>query len=545
MPDSVCKLVSLTRARQQRDLKEGADRGLWYDEAAADHAVQVISSFRHSKDPFAGKRFILEPWQEHDIVRPLFGWKRADGSRRYRIAYIEMPRKNGKSTLAAAIGNYLFLADGVAGAEVYTAATKRDQARIVHSEAMRMISAMQEEDPGFRGHVRSYYNNMCVKSTNSKYEPLSADSGTLDGLNPSGVIIDEFHAHKNRDLWDKLRTAKGARRQPLIFIITTAGFDRSSVCWEVHQQAVQVLEQVRNDDRLFVYITTLDEGDDWQEESTWRKANPNLGVSVSLDDLREECAAAEISSGLENSFRRFQLNQWTTLDARWLDLDKWDACGEPFDVEDLRGRPCYAGLDLATISDLTALVLAFPIDDNVLLVPYFWCPRDAVTVRSKRDLLGYQQWVDDGYIRATPGAETDYDRVRRDIRELGDQFAIQEIAIDRLFQGAQLSHQLADDGFEVVAFGQGFYSMASPTLQFELLVNTGRIRHNGHPVLRWMAANVAVEQDAAGNLKPSKKLSADKIDGIVGSIMALGRLNVADTAGSVYETRGVLTLHGD
>ena len=528
MVNAACKLVSLTRARQKRDLQEGADRGLRYDEAAADHAVQVISSFRHSKGEFAGERFILEPWQEHDIVRPLFGWKRADGTRRYRIAYIEVARKNGKSTLAAAIGNYLFLADGEPGAEVYTAATKRDQARIVHSEAMRMISAMQAEDPDFNGHVRSYHNNMCVKATNSKYEPLSADSGTLDGLNPSGVIIDEFHAHKNRDLWDKLRTAKGARRQPLIFIITTAGFDRSSVCWEVHQQAVQVLEQVRDDDRLFVYIASLDEGDDWKEESTWRKANPNLGVSVSLDDLREECASAEISSGQENAFRRFHLNQWTTLDSRWLDMDKWDLCDEPFDVEDLRGRPCYAGLDLATISDLTALVLAFPSDDNVLLVPYFWCPRDAVTIRSKRDLLGYQQWVDSGHIRTTPGSETDYDRVRRDIRELGDQFAIQELAIDRLFQGAQLSHQLADDGFNVVAFGQGFYSMAAPTLQFELLVNTGRLRHNGNPVLRWMAANVAVEQDAAGNLKPSKKLSPEKIDGIVGSIMALGRLALAD-----------------
>lgn len=529
MTESVCKLVSLTRARQKRDLEEGAARGLHYDEAAADHAVKVISSFRHSKGEWAGELFKLESWQEHDIIRPLFGWKRADGTRRFRIAYIEMPRKNGKSTTAAAIGNYLFLADDEPGAEVYAAATKRDQAKIVHVEAMRMIEAMEEEDSQFKGYVRRYHNNMCIKATNAKFEPLSADYGTLDGLNPHGVIIDEFHAHKTRDLWDKLRTAKGARRQPLIFIITTAGFDRASICWEVHQDAVHVLEGLRDDDSLFVYIASLDEGDDWKDESVWYKANPNLGVSVKLDDLREECARALVSSGAENAFRRFHLNQWTVLEGRWLDLDKWDLCEDTaFDIDDLSGRQCWAGLDLATISDLTALVLAFPEDDNVILVPYFWCPAGAVETRSKRDLLHYQQWVDSGHIRVTPGDETDYDCVRRDIRELGDQFAIQEIAIDRKFQGAQLSHQLMADGFTVKRHGQGFYSMAAPTLQFELLVNTRRLRHDGNPVLRWMAANVGVEQDAHGCIKPSKLVSAGKIDGIVSSIMALNGLAAAD-----------------
>jgi len=538
----VCKLVALARARQERDLIEGPARGLFFDVKAADYAVEVIGRLRHSQGEWAGKPFILAPWQEHDIIRPIFGWKRADGTRRFRIAYDEIPRKNGKSTKAAAIGNFLFLADSEPGAQVYTAATKKDQARIVHSEAVRMVRTMQAEDPAFKEHVRIYHSSMCVKATDSKYEPLSADSGTLDGLNISGAIIDELHAHKTRDLYDKLRTAKGSRRQPLLFIITTAGYDRTSVCWEVHEHAVKVLEGVLEDDSFFAYIACLDEGDDWTDEAVWHKANPNLGISVKLDDLREECQRAKTNRGEENAFRRFHLNQWTTLADRWLALDKWDLCSEPrYSVEDLHGMRCWAGLDLASIKDLTALVLAFPIDETIVLLPYFWCPEDDIGSRTERDRLPYATWVHEGHIRTTPGSETDYGRVRGDIRAIADEFAIQEIAVDRLFQGGQLSHDLMEDGHEIIKFGQGFYSMAAPTLQFELLVNKRRFRHNGNPVLRWMATNVAVVQDSAGCLKPCKKRSAEKIDGIVAAIMALGRLTQAEQESS-YEDRGLYRL---
>lgn len=541
------KLVKLAKDRQRRDLKTGKARGLAFDSAEADRIVSVVSSFRHSQGEWAGELFRPAPWQEHDILRPLFGWKRANGTRRFRIAYIEIARNNGKSTIAATIGHVLFLADNEPGAQVYTAATKKDQAKIVHGEAVRMMEAIQREDSWMKDHVRIYHNNMCVPSTNSKYEPIGGDSTTQDGFNLHGAIIDELHAHKGRELYDKLMTARGSRRQPLIFIITTAGFDRHSICWKVREHAVKVLEGLQ-DDSFFAYIAALDEGDDWRDESVWGKANPNLEVCVDLDNLREECARAKESPSEENTFRRFHMNEWTEQQTRWLKMDKWDLCaGKPIELDDCVGYDCWAGLDLAQTRDLTALVMAFPLSDGVVaLLPIFWIPEETARERERADRVPYTQWIREGWIRATPGNECDYDRVRRDINALADMgINIREIALDRLFQGAQLGQQLAGDGFETFAHGQGFHEMGmpAPTQRFGELVNTAKIRHGGNPVLWWHISNVAIEQDAAGNMKPSRKKSSEKIDGAVAAIMAVGRAVIQpEKKPSVYEKRGILTV---
>jgi phage terminase large subunit-like protein len=541
------RLELLAEERAARDLVEGPKRGLWFDEDAVEHAVSVVKAFRHSKGEWAGEHFEPAPWQVF-IIRQIFGWKRKkDGTRRFRQAYIEVARKNGKSTKAAAIGHKLFLFDDEPGAEVYTAATKLDQAKIVHSEAVRMMKTMQAEEPEFVNVVRIYHNNMSSECLAAKYEPLGSDSDTLDGLNPHAGIIDEYHAHKDSGVYDKLVTGMGSRRQPMMYVITTAGAGREGACWEMRKRCIRILEGTSEDDAVFAFICTLDEGDDWHDERNWGKGNPNIGISVKLDYLRDRHRQALESVGEENNFLRFNMNVWTAQARRWLKMDKWDACaGEeipPNAFERFRGRECWAGLDLASTSDLNAFVMAFPEPDgHVTVVPLFWIPELTAQERSKKDGVLYPQWIRDGWIRMTEGDEQDPKVIRRDINRLTDAgILIREIAMDRLFQGLELCQDLRDDGFEAFAHGQGFASMGAPTDQFEKLVNSGRLRHGGNPVLRWHAENVSVKFDEAGNIKPDRKRSSEKIDGIVAAIMATGQalLQPAQQP-SVYEQRGAL-----
>jgi phage terminase large subunit-like protein len=530
----VGKWIRLAVERHQKDLKEAGKRGLYFDPAAGEHVIEFFKFLRHSKGEWAGQCFELAPWQQF-FLWVLFGWKRSDDNcRRFRVAYAEIARKNGKSTLASGVGLYLFVADGEPGAEVYTAATKRDQARIVHGEAVRMIKA----SPELRARVRTFKDNLSIEATNSKFEPLGADADTMDGLNPHGCIIDELHAHKTRALWDVLDTATGARRQALLFAITTAGYDRQSVCWEQHEYSQRVLSG-EQDDSFFAWLAAIDEGDDWTDESCWPKANPNLGVSCKLEEMRSKAIKAKNSPPAQNGFRRLRLNQWTEQDERWLDMEVWRKCAGPVNRKALRGKRCFGGLDLGSTGDITAFVLLFDHEGpRYSLLPFFWVPKDRVAERVKKDRVRYDVWIQQGLIRTTDGNTTDYDVVRRDINKLADEFSIQEIAVDRVFQGAHLCTQLAGDGLEIIAFGQGFFSMAAPTKEFDRLLQEGCLSHGAHPVLEWMAGNVTVEQDPAGNLKPSKKKSREKIDGIVGAIMAVGRAMVAGEEGSVYDGRG-------
>ncbi len=528
-------LVRLACRRHLRDLEEGAARGLRFDRARADYAERFFSFLRHSKGEFAGRQFELSPWQAFNI-RTLFGWVREDGTRRYRAAYQQLARKNGKSTLAAGVGLYLFFADGEPGAEVYAAATKRDQARIVHDEAVRMVKA----SPGLRKHIGITRENLHVERTNSKFEPLGADADTLDGLNLHGAIVDELHAHRTRAVWDVLETATGARRQPLLFAITTAGYDRESVCWELYDYSCKVLDGTIEDDSFFAFVAAIDSTDDWTDERCWVKANPNLNVSVKLDDLRRKAEKAKALPGAQNAFRRLHLNEWTEQADRWLDVAAWDAM-PPLDEAALAGRECFGALDLSSTTDLSAFVLVFPLEDGTFgVLPRFWVPAEGMQRRTRRDRVPYELWVRRGFIRATDGNVIDYDVIRADVNELRKRYRIREVAVDR-WNSTQLMTQLQGDGLTVFPHGQGFVSMASPTKTLEEVILGERLRHGGHPVLRWMAGNVAVKQDPAGNLKPDKAKSTDRIDGIVALVMALGRAQLRP-APHVYTRRDVVIL---
>ena len=533
------RLVRLACERHLRDLEHGAARGIYFDAAAATHAIRFFGYLKHSKGEWAGLPVVLEPWQEF-VVGSVFGWKRAeDGTRRFRTAYNEVPRKNGKSTVAAGVGLYLFVADDEPGAEVYCAATKRDQARIVWDEAARMVRRSR----ALKKRVGIFKSNMHVTGTASKFEPLSADSDTMDGLNIHGAIVDELHAHKDRGIVDVIESALGSRRQPLIFYITTAGFDRHSVCWEQHHYAEQVLEGLVEDDTFFAYVAGIDRCDDWSDPRVWAKANPNLGVSVKLQYLLDEAAKAKEMPGKQNAFRRLHLDEWTEQANRWIDLAVWDRCGAAVDAGALTGRRCFCGLDLASNTDIAAFLAVFPDGAGGFdLLARFWIPENSMRARVKRDRVPYDVWVRQGHIAATEGDVIDYDFIRADIGRFGEQYEVAEIAFDR-WGALQVSTQLDGDGFTMVPFGQGFASMAGPTKELEKALLSGKIRHGGNPVLRWMASNVAVRQDPAGNLKPDKERSTEKIDGIVALIMGLGRATVAPPKKpSVYERRGLLSV---
>lgn len=541
--------MSLAGAKAESYRKRGASKagvpgelGYWFDERAARGAVNFFEKLLvHVKGEWAGQPFELQDWQREKIVEPLFGWKREDGTRRYRTAYIEVPRKNGKSTLAAGLALYLLFADGEFGAEVYSAAADKDQAAIVYELAKQMVEAT----PMLAKRAEVFKRSMMVQEANASYRVLSADAYTKHGLNAHGVVIDELHAQPTRDLVDVLVTSTGARRQPLVVMITTAGFDRESVCWEYHEYARQVVEGIIEDDSFFGFIAAADKDDDWLDESIWEKANPGYGVTVKPDYLRQEARRAEQTPAYQNTFRRLHLNQWTQQETRWLDVERWDACGDPLDLNLLKDAVCFGGLDLASNSDLAAFVLDFPSeageDERHVWLPFFFMPEEGIIEKGRQDRVAYDAWVRDGLIVATPGNVIDYAFIVAKIEELGEIYDIREIAFDR-WGAFQVSQQLEGAGFTMVGFGQGFASMSGPTKDLLRLVLDGRLRHGGNPVLRWMADNLVVQSDAAGNVKPTKAKSRNKIDGMVAGVMALDRAVRHGGAASVYEGRGLLTL---
>lgn len=541
------ELVKLACARHLADLEHGHQRGLRYDPEAAQTALDFFGLLRHSKGRWAGQTFSLQPWQEF-LVGSVFGWKRADGSRRFRVGHLEVARKNGKTTLAAGVGLLLLVLDGEGGAEVYTVATKRDQAKLTHEESVRMVRASH----ALGRRVTVVRDNLSVGATNSKYAPLTSEGDSLDGLNVHGAICDELHAWPQRLLWDVLETSTGARRQPLFLVTTTAGTGRHGIWWERRELAIKALKargptDAGWDDSLFGLVYTLDEADDWLDEKVWAKANPSLGVTLTLEELREKTAQAKESPGKQNPHRRLRLNVPTEQVSRWLDVAVWDEGAQAVDAGALKGRPCWGGLDLARVRDLSALVLLFPPREDGerwQLLAWFWCPQEDIESRSRRDRVPYDLWARQGFLTATPGNFTDFGAIGKKVVELAGVYDLREVAYDRTFAG-ELVQTLTDEGIKMVEFGQGFLSMAGPTGEFERLVVGRQLRHGGHPILRWNAQNVAVRQDPAGNLKPDKERSGERIDGITGGVMALGRAMVRDPGGSVYETRGVLTFDGE
>lgn len=510
-------------------------------EEFANYAERFFEEYlHHSKGEWAGQLLELEDWQR-DMVRTVFGWyKIADGTRRYRTLYGELPRKNGKSTIAAGFGLFLTVADGEPGAEVYSAAADKEQAMIVFEEARRMA----QQSPEILAKCEVMTKAIVVPETTSVYRVISADAFTKHGFNAHGIIFDELHAQPNRDLYDVLTTSTGSRRSPLTVAITTAGYDKNSICWELHDYAIKVRDGIIDDPTFLAVIFAADPDDDWTSPETWKKANPNLGVSVSLDYLATACKRAQEVPGYENVFKRLHLNIWTEQETRWLAVATWDSNDLPRCSEaETRGRKCFVGLDLSTTTDITAAVWVFPREDGTFdIFPKFYVPLIGAAKRERKDRVPYPRWIKEGFITGTEGNVVDYEVIRQDILRGSKTTELREVAFDP-WNATQLALQLAGDGIQTVQFRQGFATMTGPTKALEGLVLSNRLRHNCNPVLRWMISNVSVEQDPAGNIKPSKRKSTERIDGVVGLIMGIGRaiLPSEDTR-SVYQSRGVRNL---
>lgn len=500
--------------------------GCTFKPARAQHVRDFFQKFlRHSKGQWAGKSFELLDWQWNDVIAPLYGWERENGTRRYRKGYIEIPKKNGKSALGSGLSLYMLVGDNEPGAEVYNAAADRDQASIVFTEAANMVEA----SPALSKRLEVIRSRKQISHRLEKawYRALSADVPTKEGLNIHFLLFDELHAQRTRDLWDTLIYGGAARRQPLFLSITTAGYDKESICYEQHNYAQSILDGRVNDWSFFAFIAAADVDDDWREEATWRKANPSYGVTIAEDDFRESCREAQESPAKENAFRRYRLDQWTEQDVRAIPMDQWNAAKLEFDPDWLKGEPCWAGLDLASTQDVTALVLCFEHDDRYIWLPFFWVPENAAKDRERRNKTRFDQWIRTGAMMKTPGDMTDYNFIRQKLNELRDVYDIREVAYDP-WNGRQLAIDLVEqDGFNMVEFRQGYPSMTEPTKQLLGMLASGKLAHPDNPCLNWMAGNFAVEADAAGNLKPSKKKSTEKIDGIVAGIMGMGRMLIA------------------
>jgi phage terminase large subunit-like protein len=530
--------VRLAAIRHLRDLEEGSGRGLQWDWLAAEDAILFFERvLRLAEGEFAGRPFRLEPWQQF-VVGSLFGWKGPDGFRRFRTCYAEIGKGNGKSPMAAGIALYGLVADKEAGAEIYSAATNRDQAKIVWRDASRMVAA----SPVLEGQIVETVNNLTYRG-HSYFRPVSADASSLDGFRPHIVIIDEVHEHPNSLVIDKMRAGFKGRRQPLLIEITNSGFDRHSICYQHHEFSVKVLEGIIENDSWFAYVCGLDKSDDWKDESVWPKANPNLGVSVTWKYLREQVAEAVEMPAKQSIVRRLNFCQWTEGSVRAIDMGRWN-CGGPSPstrpdlvsegidrmAASLKGRECRGGKDLAKVGDLSAFVLLFPPTEEGepwKVLCRFWCPADDILQRSRRDRVPYDVWRDQGFLIATPGNVTDYKFIADEIIKAARLFDIREIGFDRVFAG-EIVQQLQYEGLEMTEVGQGFMTMAAPTSELLRLVKAGQLWHGGHPVLRWMASNLSVRIDPAGNLKPDKEKSSDKIDGIAALCNALACTLVAE-----------------
>lgn len=582
------RLVRLACERHLRDRLDLPARGFKFSAEHADHALSFIGEFLRFYD--AGERtgepFRLEPWQQF-IVGSLFGWLGPGGFRRFRTAYIETGKGNGKTPLLACLGLYGLACDDEPGAQIFVAAVTREQAGgpgSLFADAKNMAAA----SPALAGRLIVGEHNIADPESKAFMRPISSEGKSLDGKRVHMALIDEIHEHPTATVVDKMRLGTKGRRQALIAEITNSGYDRKSVCWQHHELSRRILEGAEENESWFAYVCQLDpceacrakgqaapqEGcsacDDWRNETTWLKANPNLDVSVTREYLRETVHEAIQMPAKQNMVRRLNFCQWTESATRWFTAEEWASCGGAVDPDRLRGRPCVAGLDLSTSKDLTALVLIFPDADfflevaapldpetgEVLEAPpavtvrggadvlaFFWCPADSIAARSRRDQVPYEHWRDLGILEPTPGNVIDYRWIRRKINALrAEGYDIREVAYDPAF-ATQFAQQLQDeDGFVATPISQGFESLTEAAVLLEKLVQGGQLRHGGHPLLAWNAANVVVDVDAGGRRRPSKGKSTERIDGISALVTGLKRLFAVRDAVSVYETRGVVAL---
>ncbi len=529
---AACKWTRLAVERHLRDMETGHQRGLYHDPEAVQIWVDFFLCIHHFEGDFAGRPIELDEW-ELFIVWNVFGWMRADGTRRFRKAYNEIARKVGKSTFAAGIGLGGLMIDGEGGPQNYSAAVDKQHARkVLHSKAEKYV----RRSPSLQRmlDIKKTDGRISFNSNDGIYEPLGKDSDLGEGFNPHITLFDELHAHKTREMWDVIDSAHGARSQPLDFVITTAGFDQTRFCYtEIRDYVTQILEQVIKDDEWFGIIFTIDEDDDWQDENCWRKANPQSYFDLQIEDMRRMARNASVKPASLNNFLTKRLNVWTTQHVKWVNMEEWKKSPPIIEAGKLKARPCYSALDLSANTDLTALVHFFPLDDGQFtIVPRFWIPADRIKDRERKDAAQYEKWVRQGLVTATPGNVIEYKTVKADIERDFDYFDIIKLAYDPWGPAEAIRQAMIDEGMDeekMIAFRQGYASMSPAMKNLERLYLAGSIRGLNHPVMLWMASNLQAKIDPAENIKPDKsanvkssRTSTNRIDGMVCLIMDVG-----------------------
>lgn len=542
-----CKLVQKAVARFFSDIDKALDKGFTLKDKEGMRAIHFIEKLKQTQGEWAGQPLKLQPWQQF-VVYNIFAWYKADGTRRFRYAYIDVARKNGKTTLSAAIGLYMLFGykDSTGKkeprAEVYSIATTKDQAAVCFDDAVAMVKSSSLYDPAERlevGKKAIYY-----EKTGSSFKPTSSEDRQKDGFNPFCVLLDEYHAHRTNGMFDVMKSGMGARREPLMYIDTTAGFEKSWPCFAYRENCIKILNGIIEDDSIFIMIFTLDNADDWDKPELWCLANPNYGVSVKPDYLEEQVKDAKNRPAAVRNVKTKNFNCWVDAAKTWILDEKWMDCPQQTPVSELVGKPCWGGLDLANVSDITAFVLLFHENESYQLLPFFWIPKDTLLTKIKSgENAAYDQWVAQGLVTCTPGNITDYKYIEHQILQLSETYSIKSIAFDR-WNSSQTIINLTQQGVKMTPFGQGYASMSTPTKEFEKIVLSRQLEHYNNAVMRWMMSNISMQTDPAGNIKPDKRQSSSKIDGVVASIEALGEYmtQCAKDDTGPYSVRGMRSL---
>ncbi len=519
---NVCKWIDLAVKRHLTDIKNSKKSGYFFDEKEAERAIGFFSLLKHYKGKYAGQPFDLLPWQAF-FIGSVFGWKKNDGTRRFRYIYLKVARKNGKTTLASGTCIYGLVADGESAAEIYTSATTRDQASICFKDAKEMIN----NDPNLKEVVEVWTHAITIQADASTLKPVSSEAGNLDGLNPHIALIDEYHAHKNDEVFNVMKSGMGSRTQPLHLTITTAGFNKQSACYTYERTCQEILQGIKEDDSQFAMMFDLDEGDDYLDEKNWIKANPSLGHTPSREFLKQEVIQAKNNPSQLVNLLTKNFNMWTDSSSTFIEDSKWTEAQmtSEIDEEYLADLPCVSALDLASTRDLTAFSKVWIDEEQQKYynkVRYF-LPSDSMMSRVKKDGVRYDLWAEQGWIELTEGNVTDYRYIAQEVMKDYENFNIETIAFDR-WNSSQLVIELTEEGLNMQPYGQGYRSMSQPTKELEKMIYEKTLLHDGSPVTRWMVANVELTRDPAGNIKPDKAKSSEKIDGVVASVMAIGMI---------------------
>lgn len=523
---SHCKWVRLAAKRHLEDLKRQRRKtfGYQFSDWHANDVCDFVEKFEHIEGEWDSPNIHLEPAQIFILV-VVFGWRsKASGLRRFTNVYIEMARKGAKSTLTAPVTLYCLTCEGEVGPQIIIGATTGDQAQKVFNPAKRMAERSADFRDAFG--VEVWARSITARDSGGFIQTINSKSSTQDGWNPYVTVLDELHAHKDRGLYDVMRSAQGARKAPLHWIITTAGYNVEGVCFEQHTLVKRILEGVVSADHYFGIIFTLDENDEPLDESKWIKANPLIGITPSWEAMRSYAVEAANSPDSMGEFKTKRLNVWTSAKGAWLNMQQWQRCAGAVDLAALEAVPCWAGLDLASVSDITALVLVWLVDGRLKIHGRFWLPEETIKPRTERAKLPYASWHEQGFLQATPGNVTDYEYVERDIEAYMSRFQIQEIGFDR-WNSTQLVTRLLEKGAPLVEMAQGAKTFNPPMKALERYLKSGAVDHGGDPVLTWMASSVVARRDANNNMAPDRKNSGEKIDGIVAALMGLGRALLA------------------